>query len=235
MIADPCGNGDQEVQQDETVFLNVVIRNPTSLDIPFLMGKLSTPNPVDLVRDTVVFAPKPIPAFGWAAARFVIVVDRSHTCPDPAIPFGLELEGPLGCSTLTGFTLALEDCNPHPGGPAPVPDEVPPDSVRVSKDPASDADELHLEWGAVAAASAYNLYRGNFTDLHADGAYNHISSLLDGAGWCGILDLVYDDPNDRTESGNFYYLVAAVAECGLEGPTGFDSSDDERAAGGGCP
>jgi len=239
LVSDPCGDpSDGVIQANETLFLDVTVTNPTGMDTSFLMGTLSTPNGVEVIRDRAVFEPLPTPPSGTATARFVVAVELppAQPCPpwDPrGLLFVVDPSGPMGCASRMTFWVPFTDCSPG-GGLEPVPGEVPssgPNHLKVTKSP---PDTVHADWGAVAGAANYNLYRGTFPDLVATASYNHIVSPA-GAGWCAVPDLFRDDPNDLITPGNFYYLVTAGAACGLEGPIGFDSEGRERAAGGGCP
>jgi len=232
-LSDPCEDRDGYFEVDEVTFVDVTVLNPSGLEIPSLQGTLSTTDPeVQILTDRAVFAPLPVPGSGTATARFSIVVDAGHLCPD-TITFTLDLQAGIGCPVQLTFDLSLDSaCGP--GGPvATPPGEVPRDSLTVSK---LMPEGVSLEWGAATGASTYDVYRGSFADLHASTTYNHIASLALGTGTCGTGQLLFEDADDaRLEEGDFYYyLVSGVTACGLEGTVGFDSDGTERPAGGGC-
>lgn len=232
--SDQCGNDDGVVQRDETIFLDVTVRNPWPTAIPFLVGKLSTTDAdVDIVQYEVVLTPEPVPGFGTATAHFVVVISGSHGVP-ATIPFTVDIEAGLGCVTQFSFTLPLTD--PTLGGGAePVPGEV-PNSLRIVK---SLPNGLTLTWDSSGVAK-YDIYRGNIDTLHNEADYDHIAAT--GRGACNQAALSYTDGDDVSpvlSPGTFYYLVTGVSDCGLEGTTGFDfiwgAPAKERPAGGGCP
>jgi hypothetical protein len=225
--SDQCGNNDGQVQREETIFLDVTVRNPgPRRGAGSFTGTLSTTDPdVQIPQDYAVFPP--VPGSGTTTARFVIVILGSHTVP-ATIPFTVDIVGP-GCDTQLSFALDVPNLPPA-GGPQTPPAEI-PNSLRLVK---SLPIGLTLTWDSTGAA-AYNIYRGNIDTLRIEAAYDHIAAS--GVGRCQWPFPPYSDGDDVSRvisPGTFYYLVTGVADCGVEGTTGFDSFGTERPAGGGC-
>jgi hypothetical protein len=235
--SDVCGDGEDDLDQNETILLDVGVHNPSEngVDLPVEGWLHSADSDVTIVRSRAVFTPSPVSLGGDASARFVIKIGPDYPCDD--LELYLELTTQSGCMRRFPFSVdpgggcgALDDSDPSPG-------EVPDTSLRVKK-PKSSPESIQLNWGVASGADWYDIYRGDFDELHTTGVYNHQRSVLLGAGRCGEPSLEYVDPDDGEVPGNFYYLVSGVTAClseQLEGPSGFDSEGGERPAGGGCP
>jgi hypothetical protein len=229
--SDQCGNNDGEVQREETIFLDVTVRNPGPRDgAGSFVGTLSTTDPdVQIPQDYAVFPP--VPGSGTSTARFVIVISSSFT-PPAVIPITLDIVGP-GCDTQLSFTLPVPDL--PPGGGAQTPPGEVSNSLRLVKLP--NATDLTLNWDPVPGVPVYNIYRGNIDTLRNEVAYDHIAND-EGVGRCGWPLPPYTDFDEALPPGTYYYLVTGVSDCGLEGTAGFDfiwgTPPTERPAGGGC-
>lgn len=157
----------------------------------------------------------------WYTNEYVVPPDR------PAIPF------PHWQTRIASFRF--------PGCPPPLPpspgDEVPNTSLLVRQYPVNDPtanSEIRLDWGGVANATSYNVYRGDIDSLFVGRVYNHAVSPITGAGQCDVVTNLFVDPDDQNDPTDFYYLVAAKS-CLVVGTAGFDSFGAERPAGTGCP
>ena len=148
---------------------------------------------MQILRDRVVFEPLPVSASGTATARFPIVVDAAHPCPD-SILLDLYVEATgSGCQTRLPIILDLDPACGSGGGVQARPGEVPrslPVPFRLNK---ILPFRLRLEWDSATNADAYNIYRGNLEELLKFRVYDHIVSTV-GAGICDQPQLFYEDP-----------------------------------------
>lgn len=158
------------------------------------------------------------PVLAYDAHR-IVALHHCGLCPNTAVP----------------INAILADIQSQIGAlPPAMPGEVPswsPDALVVKK--VNSALYLRLEWASAAEAIWYNLYRGTLDNLH-QGIYDHVADLPAGVGACDLAALSFEDTDDLTSPGKFYYLVTGENGCG-EGPTGYDSAGARRPAGSGCP